>query len=106
MEEQGGEIDFNKEVKSLDLKNSNIECVTVIDSLTGEKEEYRGDIVFSTMPVKDLIGGMVGDVPDNVRYVAENLPYRDFTTVGLLLEELKIKNDTSQVTHRNLVPDN
>ena len=49
---------------------------------------------------------MQGDVPENVRNVAENLPYRDFMTVGLLLKELKIKNSTNIESYMDIVPDN
>jgi protoporphyrinogen oxidase len=34
------------------------------------------------------------------------LPYRDFITVGLLLDQLKIKNQTKIKTLNNIVPDN
>jgi protoporphyrinogen oxidase len=41
-----------------------------------------------------------------VREVAEGLMYRDFITVGLLLNKLKIKNTTRIQTHNQLIPDN
>jgi len=97
VKENGGEIHFNKEVKHLKLTDKYIDNITISNILTGEEEVYTGDIVFSTMPVKDLIGGMVGDVPEQVRY---------FITVGLLLEELKIKNDNRHQSCKDLIPDN
>jgi protoporphyrinogen oxidase len=103
---QGGQILFNKQVVGLNLYEDNIEKIVVSDVITKREDEFSGDIVFSTMPVKDLIGGMQGDVPENVRNVAENLPYRDFMTVGLLLKELKIKNSTNIESYRDIVPDN
>jgi len=106
VKEQGGEILLNREVKELVLEGNQITKITVADTISLTKEEHTGEIIFSTMPVKDLIGGMQGNVPEKVRYVAKNLPYRDFITVGLLLKELKIKNDTNLATHKNLVPDN
>jgi protoporphyrinogen oxidase len=46
------------------------------------------------------------DVPEDVKEIASGLMYRDFITVGLLLNELKIKNETKQKTINDIVPDN
>ena len=63
--------------------------------LTHLKEEnyFPADYFISTMPVRELIAGMGAVVPDDVQSVAEGLIYRDFITVGLLLRELKLKNN-------------
>ncbi len=42
----------------------------------------------------------------DVYEVAQGLMYRDFITVGLLLNELKIKNETKIENINDLVPDN
>ena len=57
------------------------------------------------MPVKDLIQAMPADTPENVKEIANGLPYRDFITVGLLVNKLKIKNTTNKKTLGNIVPD-
>ena len=44
------------------------------------------------MPVKELIRGLQTEVPSEVKEVSEGLIYRDFITVGLLLEKLSIKD--------------
>ncbi len=46
------------------------------------------------MPVSDLIAG-IEDAPANVRDVSEKLVYRDFVTVGLLLEDLEVHEETT-----------
>lgn len=71
--------------------------------------------LFSSMPIKDLVSAMGfesdktlasrAEVPDHINRIAEGLPYRDFITVGLLVDRLAIKNTTSLKTHRDLVPD-
>jgi protoporphyrinogen oxidase len=43
--------------------------------------------------------------PTEVSYVASKLPYRDFITVGLLLNKLMIKNTTKLKTISKIVPD-
>lgn len=45
-------------------------------------------------------------VPDPVQKVAKGLMYRDFITIGLLLEKMKIRNETKIPTVNNIVPDN
>ena len=62
------------------------------------------DAVFSSMPVKDLVAAFP-DVPPGVRKVADALPYRDFMTVGLLVDRLALRNNTKLKTVRDIVPD-
>ncbi|MBQ3160483.1 MAG: hypothetical protein IJC00_08435, partial [Clostridia bacterium] len=40
-----------------------------------------------------------------VKEAADTLPYRDFITVGLLVKDLLIRNDTKRRTVKNRVPD-
>ena len=56
------------------------------------------------MPIKDLINGMNG-VPKNIINITNNLPYRDFLTVGLVLDKIILKNDTKYETDNNIIPD-
>jgi len=44
-------------------------------------------------------------IPDEARQIAAGLPYRDFMTVGLLVDRLAIQNETSLRTLGKLVPD-
>ena len=71
-------------------------AVEAVDPRSGQTTVYRGDWFFSTMPVKDLVRALDGEVPAEVRQVSEGLIYRDFITVGLLLKELKVREDSPQ----------
>ena len=65
-----------------------------------------GDIFFSSMPVKDLVAGLSGtEVPEDIQYIARELPYRDFVTVGILTNKLNLRNETAVRTLGNIVPD-
>ena len=88
----GGEIHFNQRVISLDVNNFQISSITAIDS-TAKEQVYETDYVISTMPVRYLIKGLQTNVPQKVSKVADQLLYRDFITVGLLLNDLKLKNN-------------
>lgn len=72
----------------------------------GTEKEFPADIVLSSMPLKDLILNIDGDKPDaSLLQIAKGLPYRDFVTVGLLVDRLHLKNETAIKTLGNIVPD-
>ncbi|MBE6596828.1 MAG: NAD(P)/FAD-dependent oxidoreductase [Ruminococcaceae bacterium] len=101
--EMGGEIIMNCGAKKIETDGKNILSVTADHN--GTEEKFEADYYFSSMPVKDLICGM-GDVPpESVRETASALPYRDFITVGLLVNKLNIQNETKIKTVGNVVPD-
>ncbi len=106
IENKGGEIHLKHKVTALELGQNSITEISVRNEETGEIRNIKGDYFFSTMPVKELIQAINGSVPSNVRGIASGLMYRDFITVGLLLDRLKIKNTTLIKTLNNIVPDN
>lgn len=106
VQEKGGVIIKNANVETLQTEGNCVQSVTYTDALSGETKIITGDYFFSTMPVKELIAGMGSIVPDDVKKMSEGLQYRDFITVGLLLNRLKIKNETGIPTNNNVVPDN
>ncbi len=100
----GGEIHRNHEVVELSREEDRITGVKVKDE-NGDLKTYQADYIFSTMPVKDLIESLPG-VPDDIREIARGLMYRDFITAGILLDELKIKNQSKIETIKDIIPDN
>ena len=70
----------------------------------GESKNLNGDYLISSMPLKDLVIGM-NDVPQNFYDIAKGLPYRDYMTVGVLVEKLNLKNETDIKTMGNIIPD-
>ncbi len=103
IEKLGGKIIKSCAVKTLETDGKQILSVGVLHN--GREEMMKADYYFSTMPIKDLVAGMGEVVPEDVHNVAVNLPYRDFITVGLLVNKLKIKNETKIKTVGNIVPD-
>lgn len=102
--EYGGTILMNHSVKRVVCDGSKIKAV-YCNTPDGEKK-IEADIFISSMPVKDLISAMEGDEPcEKIRKIAEGLPYRDFVTVGLLVNKLNLKNQTGKKTLGNIVPD-
>lgn len=102
--EMGGKILFNHPVKNIGLKDNKITYLET--EFDGQKERFEADYYVSSMAIKDLYEAFSKDVaPSDVYEIATNLPYRDFTTVGLLLPRLKIENKTKMKTVSNIVPD-
>lgn len=104
---KGGTVRKRMKVTAIRVDGGRVVGVDALDEETGKTEQIDGDYVISTMPIKDLVASLEGiAVPSNVAEVAENLPYRDFITVGILAKKLLIKNQTERKTPNGIVPDN
>lgn len=99
LQKKGVEVRLNARVVGFKSGRNRIEEVVLSDGMA-----IPCDAVFSSMPVKDLVVAF-GHAPEEVAKVAANLPYRDFITVGLLVDRLAIKNTTKLKTVNNIVPD-
>ena len=103
--EKGGQIHTNLEVSKIKTSGNRITAIEVVDTKSGEKQTFEGDYFFSSMPVKELVRKLDADVPANAREVAEGLIYRDFIEVGMLVNELKVK-DKDKNGNAGLIADN
>lgn len=103
IEKMGGSILMNSQVKAIH-KNSDGSLTGVTYESNDSTYELEGDIIISSMPLKDLVVGM-NDVPEKELSIAKGLPYRDYMTTGVLVKKLKLKNKTNIKTMGNIVPD-
>ena len=105
----GGELCMGWRVTRLNVEGNRIASVEAVNA-RGETHTIEADYVFSTMPVRELLrsldfgGDAVSsaepmsdgarstamEVPAAVREVADGLVYRDFITVGLLVNRLTV----------------
>ena len=94
VEEQGGEIRMGLRVTRLhvDTNSNDVDHVTSVAARTptGELVTIPGDYFFSTMPVRELIRAIDTTIPAEVQAISDGLMYRDFITVGLLVDRLLI----------------
>lgn len=113
IEKLGGKIIKNAQAVKIH-KNATgaIEGISYVDTkkpsetmAEGEEITISGDILISSMPLRDLVVDM-NDVPEDVRRVAAGLPYRDYMTLGVLVKGLQLKNLTQIKTLGNIIPDN
>ncbi|MGN0671742.1 MAG: NAD(P)/FAD-dependent oxidoreductase [Anaerovoracaceae bacterium] len=103
VEKMGGKIIMHTKAVKINTDGKN-KVQSVVCEQNGESKTMECDILISSMPVKDLVAGM-NDVPSNLQTIAAGLPYRDFVTVGLLVDKLNLKNETEIKTLGNIVPD-
>lgn len=103
IESKGGKILKEAELKEIILENGKVKKVKYKHN--GEIFEKNIDILVSSMPIKDLILSIKKGVPQNIINIAENLPYREFMSVAMLVKKIKLKNNTKIKTIGNIIPD-
>lgn len=100
----GGIIQKGCSVRHINVEDSTV--TSVVYTCDGEDKAMDAEVLISSMPVRDLVAGLSGDaVPEEVDRIAQGLPYRDFITVGLLVDKLYLQNETKIPTLGNVVPD-
>lgn len=102
VEELGGIIEKESKVTRIHKRGQNIVGITY--ERAGKECYEEGDIIISSMPLKDLVTGM-NDVPAEISKIAGGLPYRDYITLGVLVKEIALKNTTNISTINDIVPD-
>lgn len=102
-QEMGGKIIKNSEVIGVNFSGKKVKSILV--NGRGTEKVIPVDILISSMPIKDLILGFKGKVPKDILKIAKGLPYRDFITVGVLVDKMKLINNTNIKTLGNIIPD-
>ena len=107
--EKGAELRKNQKVIKINLDGNRVKSVIVenTDETSSDykkSEEIFCDYLVSSMPINEL-SATITEFPEEEKEIAKNLPYRDFITVGLLLNKLEIENKTDVKTINNNVPD-
>ncbi len=85
----GGELHMQTRVTQLQTSGNRITQVTAVDA-SGQTHTFAADHVISTMPIRHLIRSLQCPVPQEVIDVSNGLIYRDFITVGLLVNRLLV----------------
>ena len=98
----GGVIKLNSEVIKIQQKDGKIISITYKEN--GKITKIYLDYLISSMPIKDLIEDL-NSVPKIIKNISKNLPYRDFLTIGIIFDKLKVFNDSKIKTYNNRVPD-
>jgi len=99
---RGVRLEFDAAVTQIEQAEGRIRAVQVCGANGARR--YEAETFISTMPVRDLVLGLVPGAPPAPRDIAAGLEYRDFITVGLLYRRLMRNPGGSGPM--NLVPDN
>jgi protoporphyrinogen oxidase len=94
VQQQGGELRMGWRATKLNVRRGldGIDRITSVEARTkdGELVTVKGDYFFSTMPVRELLRVIDTPIPEEVQAVSDGLVYRDFITVGLLVDRLLV----------------
>jgi len=101
--EKGGEIHLGYDVSKIKMDKDVVQSVTAKNA-GAEEIDFKGDYFFSTMPVKELVRALDCPVPEDIKEISEGLVYRDFVEVGLLVNKLKVFDQTEH--GKRLISDN
>lgn len=88
----GGDIHMGWKVNRVVTEGQRILSIEAVND-AGETQAFAADHFFSTMPMRDLVNAMERGgttIPQNVKEVSEGLIYRDFITIGLLIDKLSV----------------
>ena len=85
---RGTELRLRHRVVSLQHRDGRVHSAVIEDLVSGMRSSIAVRNVFSTMAIKNLAEGFAPRIPEHVLDVARAVPYRDFMTVGLLVDRM------------------
>jgi len=100
---QGGTIQLASQVEQITWQDGKVSGIWYSNRADGQKKYVPADYVISTMPIQDLMAAMGDTVPADTQRVAQGLVYRDFMTVGLLVDKLKIHDKDGTLVKDNWI---
>jgi protoporphyrinogen oxidase len=90
--ERGFPVRLGCRVTQLHLTEGRLTAVTVVHR-DGSEHRIGGEHFISSMPIKELVASLDGEVPTRVSEAAQKLRYRDFLTVGLIINRPNVFSD-------------
>ena len=87
---RGGQVLLGWRVERVNVRGWRVVSLEARHPVQGHRT-FDADYVFSSMPVRELIRGLSTAPPAEVMQVAQGLLYRDFITVGLLVNRLEVQ---------------
>jgi protoporphyrinogen oxidase len=87
VKEMGGEVLLGRSAVSCRFDAAARSWVVAARSVDGKVEEFRGEHVVSSMPIRELVQQIEPGLPEAAVRAGDALRYRDFLTVGLILRD-------------------
>jgi protoporphyrinogen oxidase len=102
----GARIRLGNRVVGLERSGTTVTAVNVLDEAARSVSRVRCDYFISTIPVRDLIS-FLRPAETRIQRIADELPYRDFMTAGLLVRRMNCGHVRGDLTKSNgMPPDN
>jgi len=101
----GGTVHLKHRVIGIERQRSVVTAVQVLDEVAGSVRRVACDYMIATLPICELVQMLVPE-HEQVMHVAQNLPYRDFVTAGLLLHRMRSGAGQGDVVGNGMPPDN
>jgi protoporphyrinogen oxidase len=83
----GGTVMLGRKVAGCGFDSRDNLWVVTTRNATGDVEEYRGEHLVSSMPIRELVAQIEPKLPESALQAARALRYRDFLTVGLIVHD-------------------
>ncbi len=92
VESRGGRVMFSTRVDRLIREGDKITGARIVDLRTRAVKKISLDYCISSAPVRNLVAMLDPPLPEKERAIAFSLPYRDFITVGVCLDDAELGN--------------
>jgi len=100
---KGGRVLTGWRVEGIETAGERVTAVQARNLGSGAVERFAADWFFSTMPIRELVRALDAPPPADVAAIAEGLLYRDFVTVGLLLDRLLLAEPDGSLVRDNWI---
>ncbi|MEE9165014.1 MAG: NAD(P)/FAD-dependent oxidoreductase [Nitrospinota bacterium] len=94
---KGAQINLNTEVEKIQWSKGRIESLEITQN--GEKKVIKGTEFISSMPLQELMHKFTPSVPQSALKAADNLKYRDFLIVALIINQSDVFPDNWIYVH-------
>jgi protoporphyrinogen oxidase len=86
IEQLGGKVEMNQQVVGINIEHDRAVSVT-LRGIDGTERIQPASHVISTMPVRELVHAISPSAPEDIVKAGDDLHYRDFLTVALVVPE-------------------
>jgi protoporphyrinogen oxidase len=102
----GGQIHLRQRIVGLERDGSRVTALKVLDEASNSVRRVACEHFVSTLPVRDLIA-LLSPEDARISTIAQDLPYRDFMTVGLLVRRMTRRRGRGhELPGNGMPPDN
>ena len=98
LKKRGVPLHMGHRVTKVHLSGTQVTAVTAIGP-EGREISSAGEYFISSMPIKELIAAMIPEPPQSVVEAAQQLRYRDFLIVGLIIDKRDVFKDNWIYVH-------